>query len=270
MGAIRIFKADDDTLVDSIKLAYEKDIIGVGSTTRTLNTLPIQLIGNTVTIDLHGDKLEYNTTYYVAISASVFPDATLAGEVFAGIGKDAGWSFTTKAAPPANETTELTVGEDGATSDFGSVQGALNFVMENIAKETPATIEIQDGVYEELLYLNNKDNLTIRGESRDGVTIQYRNSEGLNGGSEGRNVFLVANTDLLTLENLTLKNTTLIGEGGQAETIYFNSQQRLIAKNASFISEQDTLQLKGYSWFYQTLVAGNVDYIWGNNRVALF
>ena len=270
VGAIRIFKADDDTLVDSIKLAYEKDIIGVGSTTRTLNTLPIQLIGNTVTIDLHGDKLEYNTTYYVAISASVFPDATLAGEVFAGIGKDAGWSFTTKAAPPANETTELTVGKDGATSDFGSVQGALNFVMENIAKETPATIEIEDGVYEELLYLNNKDNLTIRGESRDGVTIQYRNSEGLNGGSEGRNVFLVANTDLLTLENLTLKNTTLIGEGGQAETIYFNSQQRLIAKNASFISEQDTLQLKGYSWFYQTLVAGNVDYIWGNNRVALF
>lgn len=270
VGAIRIFKADDDTLVDSIKLAYEKDTIGAGSTTRTLNTLPIQLTGNTVTIDLHSNALDYNTTYYVAISASVFPDAVLAGETFAGIGKDAGWSFTTREAPPAPDTTELKVGTDGATSDFGSVQGALNFVMKNIAREIPVTIEIANGVYEELLYLNNKDNLTIRGESRDGVIIQYRNSEGLNGGSEGRNVFLIANSDLVTLENLTLRNTTLIGEGGQAEALYFNSQDRLIAKHVNFFSEQDTVQVKGYSWFYQTLIAGNVDYIWGNNHVALF
>src|SRR5690606_11332245 len=65
-------------------------------------------------------------------------------------------------------------------------------------------------------------------------------------------------------------NTTLIGEGGQAEALYFNGQDRLIAKHVNFFSEQDTVQVKGYSWFYQTLIAGNVDYIWGNNHVALF
>lgn len=270
VGAIRIFKASDDSLVDTIKLGYEEDTIGTGTALRTLNTLPIQRVDNTVTIALHSDKLEYDTTYYVAIGESVFPDAELAGQPFAGIGKAAGWSFTTKAAPPAADTTSLSVGKNGATSDFGSVQGALNFVMENHARDTAVTINIQNGVYEELLLLRDKDNVTLRGESRDGVILQYRNSEKLNGGSDGRNVFLIANSDLVTLENLTLRNTTLIGEGAQAEALYFNSQGRLIAKQASFFSEQDTVQVKGYSWFYQTLIAGNVDYIWGNNRVALF
>jgi pectin methylesterase-like acyl-CoA thioesterase len=30
------------------------------------------------------------------------------------------------------------------------------------------------------------------------------------------------------------------------------------------------VQLKGYAWFHDSLIAGNVDFIWGNNRVALF
>jgi pectin methylesterase-like acyl-CoA thioesterase len=59
--------------------------------------------------------------------------------------------------------------------------------------------------------------------------------------------------------------------GSQAETIYFNNDGgRLIAKNATFLSEQDTVQVKGYSWFFNSLIAGNVDFIWGANRVALF
>jgi hypothetical protein len=75
----------------------------------------------------------------------------------------------------------------------------------------------------------------------------------------------------LTLDTLTLKNTTLIGAGGQAETIYFNSPTgRLVAKNANFISEQDTLLLKGWTWFYKSLVAGNVDFIWGYSKASLF
>jgi pectin methylesterase-like acyl-CoA thioesterase len=28
--------------------------------------------------------------------------------------------------------------------------------------------------------------------------------------------------------------------------------------------------VKGYSWFYRSLIAGNVDFIWGGNRAALF
>jgi pectate lyase len=123
------------------------------------------------------------------------------------------------------------------------------------------------------------------GESRDGVIIQYRNHETLNGGSGasqvagsgtpagGRAVFLVETSDLLTLDTLTLRNTMLRSTtaSSQAETIYFNNDTgRLVAKNANFLSEQDTVQLKGYAWFFNSLIAGNVDFIWGNNRVALF
>ncbi len=268
-GAIRIFRSSDDSVVDTIKLVDHKDSIGYGSF-RTLNTRPISISGNTVTIALQSKKLEYNTSYYVAVSASAFTGATLASLPFEGIGKNAGWSFTTKPAPASN-LTALTVDDTGTTADFRTVQGALNYVMQNLSKSEPATITVNNGTYNELLYLRNKDNLTIVGESREGTLIQYQNSEALNTGSSGRPVFLVELADMLTLENLTLKNTTIkTASNGQAETIYFNSTGRLVAKNANFISEQDTLQLKGYSWFYRSLVAGNVDFIWGNNNVSLF
>ncbi|MEI8631817.1 pectinesterase family protein [Vibrio sp. PP-XX7] len=88
----------------------------------------------------------------------------------------------------------------------------------------------------------------------------------------GRSVFMVENSDNLTLENLTLQNTHIrsTAYSNQAEALYFSSSKRLIAKNANFISEQDTLQLKGYTWFYNTLVSGNVDFIWGNNVASVF
>ena len=269
-GTIRIFKTSDDSLVDKVGLVDEKDDIGYG-TLRSIKTRPVRISGNTASISLHANKLEYGTSYYVAISGSVFTGATLAGQPFEGIGKASGWTFTTRTAGPDISKTTLTVDDDGSTADFRSVQGALNFVMKNIALDTPATINISNGVYEEPLVLRTKNNLTIQGESRTGTVIQYSNNELLNSGSDGRALLLVSAADMLTLENLTLKNTTLIGAGGQAETIYFNSPTgRLIAKNANFISEQDTLLLKGWNWFYNTLVAGNVDFIWGYSKAALF
>lgn len=270
-GSVRIFNASNDALVDTIKLSAESDTIGTGTNVRTLNTKPIRISGNTVSITPHTNKLVAGTTYYVAVSDTLFTGATLNGAAFAGIGKSANWSFTVRAAAPAAGLTNLTVDDNGTTADFRSVQGALNYVMKNVALDTAATITVKDGVYEEPLYLGAKNNLTIVGESRTGTVIQYPNNELLNSGSAARGVFLVADADLLTLENLTLKNTTLIGAGGQAEAIYFNSPSgRLIAKNANFISEQDTLLLKGYTWFYQTLVAGNVDFIWGYSKASLF
>lgn len=269
-GSVRIFKVSDDSLVDTIKLTAESDSIGYG-TLRVLNTKPIRISGNTASISLHSNKLALGTAYYVAISDTVFTGATLNGKAFAGIGKNAGWTFTTRAAAPAAGLTSLTVDDTGTTADYRTLQGALNYVMQHVAADTAATITVKNGTYEEPLYLRNKNNLTIVGESRSGTVIQYSNNELLNSGSNGRALFLVDTSDLLTLDTLTLKNTTLIGAGGQAETIYFNSPSgRLVAKNANFISEQDTLLLKGWTWFYKSLVAGNVDFIWGYSKASLF
>jgi pectate lyase len=283
-GTIRIFRKSDDALVDVITLSGEVDVLGhTGQAqVRKVKYSPIRISGNTVTIKPHNNKLVYGTEYYVGIANGVFTGATLGGTPFVGIGKAAGWSFTTKASAPASAT--VSVDDDGA-ADFRTVQAALNYATKNFAKADPVTIEVRNGTYDELLYLRAKDNVTIKGESRDGVLIQYTNYDSLNpgtGASEalsttgtpggGRSVMLVEAADMLTLDTLTLKNTTIRSSAisAQAEAVYFNSEARLVAKNASFFSEQDTLNLKGYAWFYQTLVAGNVDFIWGGSRAALF
>ncbi len=279
-GRIRIFKVSDDSIVDTITLTGNTDSLGYSGQGiyRIVKTNPLSISGNTLTIALDNAKLAYNTAYYVAIADGVVTGASLNGTAFVGLGKAAGWSFTTKTAAPA--TGDVTV-DDNGSADFRTVQGAINHVVQTVAKDTPATISIKNGDYRELLFLRGKNNLTLQGESRNGVVIHYTNNEGINSGTGasqaagspagGRSVLLIETSDLLKLDNLTLKNDTLIGSGGQAEVIYFNNDAgRLIATNATFISEQDTIQVKGYSWFYRSLIAGNVDFIWGNNRAALF
>ncbi|MDM5180188.1 pectinesterase family protein, partial [Massilia sp. DJPM01] len=283
-GTIRIFRKSDDALVDVIRLADEVDAIGHAGQDRLrrVRYLPLHVNGSTVTIKPHNNRLAYGTAYYVAIADGVFNGATLGGMPFRGIGKAGGWSFATKAAAPASAS--LSVDDDGP-ADFRTVQGAINHASAAFAKAEPVTISVRNGSYEELLYLHGKDKLTIKGESRDGVVIHYTNYDTLNpgtGASEapgasgaplgGRSVLLVEAADMVTLDTLTLNNTTLRSPAmsSQAEALYFNSDGRLVATNASFFSEQDTLNLKGYAWFYRSLVAGNVDFIWGSARAALF
>lgn len=279
-GRIRIYKTSDDSIVDTITLSDNTDTIGYPGQAiyRIVKTSPLSISGNTLTIALDNSKLAYNTSYYVAIAEGLVEGAAINGTEFVGLGKAAGWSFSTKTAAPA--TGDVTV-DDNGPADFRTVQGAINHVVQTVARDTAATISINNGDYRELLFLRGKNNLTLLGESRAGVVIHYTNNEGINSGTGasqasgspagGRSVLLVETSDLLKLDSLTLKNDTLIGSGGQAEVIYFNNDSgRLVANNANFISEQDTIQVKGYSWFYRSLIAGNVDFIWGNNRVALF
>lgn len=288
-GSVRIFRASDDAQVDVVRLQDETDTIGPkgqdGNAPRryVYTDSRIRVVDNTLVIAPHNAVLSANTNYYVAIADGLVT-GQLNGAAFQGIGKAGGWAFTTRAEPAASKV-DLTVAAVGDSADFRTVQGALNFVMEKLTADTPATITIDNGTYDELLFLRGHSQLKLVGASRDGVLIQGRNLEALNAGSGasqdasagspagGRALFLVENCDLLTLESLTLLNTTQRANGvsSQAETVYFNADSgRLISKNVAFISEQDTLQLKGYAWFYQSLIAGNVDFIWGANHVALF
>lgn len=268
VGLVRIFDAADDSRVDSISLINEKDTIGYTGSLRTINTRQIVANGNDLIITPHANVLKPGKTYWVAFGENLIGPNKISGKVFNGLASAAGWQFTTRTTLLANDLTSVIVDDNGTDAHFRSVQSALNYAMKN---SSVTTISIKDGVYQEPLYLRNRNNLSLVGESRDHTILQYPNNEKLNSGSSVRTVFLVEGSDMLTLENLTLKNTTLIGAGGQAETIYFNNDNgRLIAKNANFISEQDTLLLKGWTWFYNTLVAGNVDFIWGYSKASLF
>ncbi|WP_339615383.1 pectinesterase family protein [uncultured Gilvimarinus sp.] len=282
IGSVRIFRASDNALIDTINLGAEVDNIGYPGQDRVRSVYysPFVIDGNTLHIKPHTGLLEYGTDYYVAIGDGVVV-ADLNGMSFSGLGENSNWSFSTKAAAPTGN--EVTVDDDGA-ADFRTVQGALNYMMSSVPKDDAALVHINDGSYHEMLFLRNKNNLTLRGESSDNTVIHYDNYESLNGGSGGsaapgpgtpgggRSVFLVEGVDNLVLDTITLKNDHIRVDNAsnQAETIYFNSSYRLIAKNSAFISEQDTLLLKGYTWFYNTLVAGNVDFIWGYSVASLF
>lgn len=277
-GSVKIYRASDDALIDTVNAGSEQLVLGSNSSRlRTLKTELIRVADKKLIIRPH-IALVYNTSYYVVISSDLVSGANLSGKAFTGLNKTHNWSFKTKVTAPSSTT--ITVDDDGA-ADFRSVQGAINHVTQNLGKDVAATIAIKNGIYEEPLLLRDKNNLTLSGESQAGVIIQYTNNNVINPGiggtgtagtvAGGRSVWLIEGVDNLLLEKLTIKNTTLIGVGGQAEAIYFNSDQgRLMGKSISLISEQDTMSLKGYSWFYKSLIAGNVDFIWGGNRVSLF
>jgi len=265
-GAVRIFRQADGTLVDTITAGSQVVAIGHAGldARRYVNHAPIRVRGMDVVIQ--SGKLAYGESYFVTVDPAL-------------LGKVGRWAFRTAPAPKS-----FTVDDDGEAS-FRTLQGAIDHVVANVGKADPVTIDVRNGQYEELLFIRNKDNLTIRGESRDGVVIHATNNDGLNGGSGssqpdgtaaptgGRALLLIEASDLLTLDTLTLRNDTLraTSKGSQAETLHFNNPAgRMVARNASFFSEQDTIQVKGYSWFYRTLIAGNVDFIWGANRAALF
>jgi pectin methylesterase-like acyl-CoA thioesterase len=279
-GAIRIHRKRDGALVDTIRAEGEYDLLGHRGQAqrRALRLRPIALEGRNAIVHPHSDRLQPGEEYVVTIDDGVLT-GTLGGRPFGGIAARHGWTFRTRATAPRGTT--FVVDDDGP-ADFRTVQGALNYTMAHVARATPVLLAIRNGRYQEQLYLRGKDNVTLRGESRDGVVIDAVNNDALNPGSGtsqdarspgiagGRAVFLIEDADLVTLDTLTIRNSTLRPNGGQAEALFFNSEGRLVAKNASFFSEQDTVQVRGYAWFWRTLVAGNVDFIWGNNRAALF
>ncbi|MES3023354.1 MAG: pectinesterase family protein [Pseudomonadota bacterium] len=271
-GSVRIYRKRDMALVDIIRPGEEVTRMGPRKAERHryVRRQAIRVAALGATIEAHAGVLAYDTDYLVVVGAGVFDNA------------GGRWSFRTRKDMGAR--TRLVVDDDGA-ADFRTVQGALDHAMARYPKAAPLTVEIRNGSYEEMLFLRARDRVTLRGESRDGVVIHAVNNEGIHSGSGasvvagapgvggGRALFLAEDLDLLTLETLTLRNNSerRHSRSAQAETIYFNSDAgRLVARDASFFSEQDTLQLKGYAWFYRTLVAGNVDFIWGANRAALF
>ncbi|CAM3594588.1 Pectinesterase A precursor [Vibrio aerogenes CECT 7868] len=268
-GSIRIYNADNDQLVDTINVGTDTDNIGYKNV-RTLKTYSVRVRGRQVHITPHAKKLQRGQSYYVTVPASAFTGAKIAGQTFNGIDRNTDWVVSTRASLPDVNKTTIVVDDNGSQADFRTVQGAINFVRQ-YHSNNQMEILVKAGTYEEPLYIYKQNNLTIRGEGKNNTIITYKNNNNLNSGTSGRALLLAYGCDMLRLKDLTIKNSTLVAEGGQAETIYFNSSNgRLIAMNSNFISEQDTLLLKGWTWFYNTMVAGNVDFIWGYPHVSLF
>lgn len=258
-GSVRIVRRLDGAPVATIRPGETVIALGPEGKQRLLRQHALQVEGNALRARLPL-KLDYGVEYEVLVDPALLSDRGFKG---------ARWTFRTTPYRPVGDS--VTVDDDGR-ADFRTVQGALDHAM-TLPRAKPVTINVRDGVYPELLYLRDKDKLMLRGQSREATIIRATNSDARNPGSEGRALFLAQDSDLLEIRDLTLHNTTRRSDGhsAQAETLFFsNDRGRFIARNAAFISEQDTLQLTGYAWIYRSLVEGNVDFIWGHNRAALF
>lgn len=270
-GSIRVMRKRDGLLVAIVRPGETVAALGPLPRQRLVRQHDLQLVDGELRARLP-QALDYDTEYEAQAEARL-----VRGGGFEGMR----WTFRTTPHRPAGDS--VTVATEGR-ADFRTVQGALDYAM-SLPRARALTVNVGDGVYPELLYLRDKDNLTVRGASREATIIRAANSDTLNPGSGagqepgapgilgGRALFLAQDSDLLDLRDIALHNSTLRSDGHspQAETLYFNSRDgRLMVRNAHFLSEQDTLQLTGYAWFHKSLVEGNVDFIWGNNRAALF
>ncbi len=268
-GKIRIFNATNTaTPVDTIDIgtsapngAQPRLIAGA-----TYNTYPVFISGNTATIYPHLNVLTTNQTYYVTIENVVngtFKDG--AGATFTGISATNVWRFTTKPTGPAN-ATNIVIAADGS-GDFNTVQGAIDFVP--AANITPRTLNIRNGVYQEIVYVNQKNNLTFIGQDRNQTIITYPNNDSLNGGTSLRPSFRLQGNDN-ALINLTSTNATPRG-GSQAEALRTDGR-RIVVFHTKLASFQDTMLNNNNGdlvYVEDTLIQGDTDFIWGGGTTFL-
>lgn len=216
---------------------------------------PVLVRGNTAILQPHNSKLGYGRTYRISVSG----DALLAG----GFNGVSDWTFTTKAAAPPASTMRLTVAADGS-GDFSTLQGAIDFAPPAPAR--PIEIFIRNGTYEELVFMNGKTNLTLRGESRDGVVVTYPNNSAFNPprtGPSRRPAFSVYNSDDIQLSTFTIRNTFI----GQAEALLMRGDRNVLDR-MTLNGSGDALTTYGSIYARDMKLTGDGDTILG--YAALF
>jgi len=185
---------------------------------------------------------------------------------------------TTLKAIANTSKTKITVALDGS-GDFIKIQDAINSVPSNSLVRT--VIFIKNGLYntEKILIPADKKNISFVGEDREKTIISYHIYDCKEGGLNNKcpaedvakwsgdvirtSATLTVYGDGFQAKNLTLQNTA--GAVGQALAITVCSDMNIFV-NCNFLGYQDTMYLLTAgkrSYFYNCLVKGRTDYIYG-------
>lgn len=260
-GLIRIHDADSGALVDTLDLAIPAspnrrmtpaEATADAAVNRYQSTRiagrdwhfrPVIVRGHVATITPHHGVLTYGRRYRVTVDAGVLHAEPIT------------WVFATRAAAPAADSTRLVVAVDGS-GDFATVQGAVDFVPDKPATRT--TIFIRNGDYEEIVSLNAKRDLTLRGESRDGVVVHYANSSAFNPGGRARWAFSIVDGQDLQLSGFTINNTAI----GQAEALMTRGE-RIVLSDMTLNGSGDALTTYGTLYVQDSKLTGHGDTILG-------
>ena len=242
---------------------YQLNIIG--GFTDGFHFYPVIVTGNKAEIYPHNNMLDYGGSYYVTVDPGVL---SVGGKKFKGVTKKDGWRFRIRQSGPEKERRTLVVDADGK-GDFNTVQGALDHIPD--FNTEPWTVRIMNGDYEELVYFRNKRNVTIEGESRDGVYVHYANNEVFNphpadvstnewlGTFPSRRApFMADNCRDLTLRNFTVATTLR----GQAEGLLINGLRNRM-EDMTVRGSGDCLQANGQLYIENCLIDGGGDMILG-------
>lgn len=246
---------------------YQLNIIG--GFTDGFHFYPVIVRGNKAEIYPHNNMLDYGKSYYVTVDPGVI---VLADKSFKGISKKDGWRFSVKPEGAAPSQRRLTVAADGS-GDFNTLQGAMDWIPEFSSEDW--TVFIKNGDYEELVYFRNKSNVTIEGESREGVKLHYPNNEVFNphpadvstnewlGTFPSRRApFMMDNCHDMKLRNFTVATTCK----GQAEGLLIMGERNDV-RNVTVIGDGDALQANGSLYMEDCRIEGGGDTVLGRGPV---
>jgi pectinesterase len=284
-GFIRVYDAADKKLIDTINLSIPTSPNpsgrapgNHGTTTAPgpadpndkrvyqVNTVggvdfhffPVIVRDKTATISLHNNVLKFGRTYIVKIDPQVLHSSDGS---FSGFTTDNSWMFSTKASLPS-DTKHLVVAEDG-TGDFNTLQGAIDYIPD--CSSNGATIFIKNGNYEEIIFIQKKSNIVIRGESRDKVVVGYPNNSAFNPAKTGpsrRVAFTIYNSNDIQLSSFTINNYFI----GQAEALLVRGQ-RIIIDHMTLHGSGDAFTTYGTIYFADSKLTGDGDTVLGYGAV---
>lgn len=255
-GKVQIFdRSQPGRPVSSIDLGLSPRPTDIGG--KTFN-LPRQAYveGHDVVLYPQPRALAYARSYYVTVDDGALRDADGSALV---IDDSSTWSFTVRDESLTDRST-LAVGLEGRP-EFCSPQGALDAIPS--ANRDPVRVNIGVGTYHGIVYFADKHNITLHGEDRQRVVLKGVNNNNLNPSTKTRALFGADAAQGLTIENLTLHNLTPQG-GSQAEALRLQNCDRCTVRDADILSLQDTLLWSGRLYAHNCLIAGNVDFIWGD------
>ena len=308
-GKIQIWKADNLTEpVDVIDMSERNvplidnsddvedntfntwmDVVGSSDRRLVVNYEAVRVVGNDIVIKPHSQKLEYGTSYFVTVDKEAVKHAD-----FNGINTSK-WFFTTRT--PDAKKANVTVSHSG-NADFYTLQGAIDYFTNSGMKDENKTITLGAETYNEIVFLRNLSNLTIKGQGDELTTIQSFNNNTLNPGTrDGFDQSLVAglkpgdkipivngreqaggragvliggDADKIRFEDLSMRCTWPNKVQAEVLCIRNRDENAVAFVRCSFYSQQDTLLPGGgWNWFYQCYVEGDTDFIWGGNMACL-